>query len=144
MTVLLSRLPVRKSTQPSTARWITRPVFDADRPGAWTARLELYGDLYNVRHAYAWDDDGGFRFSVIDLHKHLPDGTLKHHRMVYAPDGDLACDCEWSTYKPAAKPCRHKDGLALALAQLEEVERGEWELARAEADLDHVISNAPF
>jgi hypothetical protein len=134
-------LPVAPAAEPLVVRWVARPTHNPDHLGYWTGTLAIGPDTYAVRHFFTWDDDTGHRWSIFDLFKI---GTGKHHRLAFGPDGDQ-CDCEWSTYHPAGKPCRHRRAIPVALGHLDELERAEWECQSAAANLDRLLSEGvPF
>jgi hypothetical protein len=107
---------------------LTLPRYDADFPGRWTATVEINGDRYDLEHVQAADDDTGHCWDIYDVRKWGPEP--KHHRLTAGPDG-FRCDCEWSTYKPDAKPCRHRRALPVLLGWLEQHEQLLWEARRA-------------
>jgi hypothetical protein len=42
-----------KAEKRDVCQWITRPKASADRPGHWTARVAICGDVYDLMHSYA-------------------------------------------------------------------------------------------
>lgn len=118
-----------KTPKPDLCRWVSRPVPDADRPDAWQGTIIINDDFYQLRRSVAQADDDR-AFEIFDVIK-LTDKT--HHRLTRDADGTLQCDCEWSTYRPEEKACRHRRAIPALLAWLEARERDEWE-AKCAAD----------
>src|SRR4051812_20758148 len=99
---ILRAQPTKTQRQPTpkplTVRWLVRPQYDANRPGRWSGRVAMNGDLYDVTRSEATDDDTGELWVIIDLRKL---GTNKQHRLCIDPAGESHCDCEWSSMRPA-------------------------------------------
>jgi hypothetical protein len=97
--------------------WLVRPTpLNADARD-WTGVLAINGEPYLLTATNCTDPDSGRWWLVVDLRHDRRGG--RHHRCTLS-DGESVCDCEFSTYRPDEKPCRHRRALAAALNHLGE------------------------
>jgi hypothetical protein len=130
------RQPKPVPPEPEAAVWVRLPVWSADHADTWTGAVSLCDETYDVRRSVVRDDETATLFLLIDLHKQGQEGH--HVRLCVDPEGAALCDCQWSTYKPHEKPCRHRRAIPVLLAQLEEVERAVWERDAAIAEWERL------
>lgn len=78
-------------------------------------------DLYLVRPHF---EGGDISYWALEKCREAGVCLAKGEHEEYHVFADFSgCDCPWSVYKPGAKPCRHKIGMAKALIDLESARR---------------------
>lgn len=78
-------------------------------------------DLYLVRPHF---EGGSISYWALEKCREAGVCLAKGEHEEYHVFADFSgCDCPWSVYKPGAKPCRHKIGMAKALIDLESARR---------------------